>query len=174
MAIEKKCELFQVFFVTLISLMFFCRRPTHLPCAQSIVGYSCKPVMTKRCMTGCMHLTLSLLAPSGTQNKARKCLIQMYHYKYIIIFNIFLPQVQTLQKKSSTDEALRGQRQQSPTNKDCPCKQSPPFLCLVQSLMLVTLLPSCVYLHLPYIALSTCVQKAHNPVCLPGPGCSIH
>lgn len=45
--------------------VFVYRPPTRSLCAQSIVGYSFKPAMTKRCMTGCMLLTLSLLAQSG-------------------------------------------------------------------------------------------------------------
>lgn len=45
--------------------------------------------------------------------------LQMCHYGYIIVF-IILSQIQTLQKKSSTDEALRGQKQQSQQTKTIP------------------------------------------------------
>lgn len=46
----------------------FLNRPrTLLLCVQSIVEYCSKPLMTKRCMTGCMHLILCLQELSGTK-----------------------------------------------------------------------------------------------------------
>lgn len=43
----------------------FNRPRTHSPCVQNIVEYCFKPLMTKRCMIGCMRLILSLLELSG-------------------------------------------------------------------------------------------------------------